>query len=173
LKPGLTPKTAAPDLEIISHRLAKVYPNNYPKQFDARVQPLIDNVVGRFRSTLYTLLAAVGLLLLIACANVANLLLAKATSRDKEFAVRATLGAGRWRLVRQLLVESVIVALAGAAVGCACAWAELKGLIALLPQFTFPDEADIRLNTPVLVATLGAALLTAILFGLAPALRKS
>src|SRR5258708_8628008 len=109
------------------------------------------------------------MLLLIACANVANLLLAKATARDKEFAVRATLGAGRWRLIRQLMVESVLVALAGAAAGCAFAWLELKGLIALLPAFTFPDEADISINTPVLLATLAAALLTALLFGLAPA----
>src|SRR5580704_12085537 len=170
LKPGLTPKSAGPDMEILGHRLAKLYPRNYPKQFEVRVNPLVDNVVGKFRTTLYTLLAAVGLLLLIACANVANLLLAKATARDKEFAVRATLGAGRWRLVRQLMVESVLVALAGAMAGCVFAWAELKGLIALLPQFTFPDEADISMNAPVLVATLGAALLTAVLFGLAPAL---
>lgn len=170
LKPGLTPKSASPDLNILGHRLAKLYPNNYPKQFEVTAQPLVDNVVGRFRGTLYTLLAAVGLLLLIACANVANLLLAKATARDKEFAVRSTLGAGRMRLVRQLMVESVLVALAGAAAGCFFAWIELKGLIALLPQFTFPDEADISLNTPVLLATLAAALLTALLFGLAPAL---
>jgi putative ABC transport system permease protein len=170
LKPGLTPKSAGPDLDILGHRLAKLYPRNYPKQFQVRAQPLVDNVVGKFRTTLYTLLAAVGLLLLIACANVANLLLAKATARDKEFAVRATLGAGRWRLVRQLMVESVLVALAGAAAGCLFAWMELKGLIALLPQFTFPDEADISMNAPVLLATLGAALLTAVLFGLAPAL---
>jgi putative ABC transport system permease protein len=170
LKPGLTPKSASPDLDILGHRLAKLYPTNYPKQFEVRAQPLVDNVVGKFRATLYTLLAAVGLLLLIACANVANLLLAKATARDKEFAVRATLGAGRWRLVRQLMVESLLVALAGAIAGCSFAWLELKGLIALLPPFTFPDEADISMNGPVLLATLGAALLTALLFGLAPAL---
>ena len=170
MKPGLTAQAATPDLEIIARRLAKIYPKNYPKQFELRVQALVDNVVGKFRNTLYTLLAAVGLLLLIACANVANLLLAKATARDKEFAVRATLGAGRWRMVRQLMVESVLVALAGAAAGCLFAWVELKGLIALLPQFTFPDEADIRMNTPVLLATLAAALLTSLLFGLAPAL---
>ena len=170
LKPGLTARAAEPELNILAHRLAKLYPQNYPKQFDVRVAALVDNVVGKFRNTLYTLLAAVGLLLLIACANVANLLLAKATARDKEFAVRATLGAGRWRLVRQLMVESVMVALAGAVAGCGFAWLELKGLIALLPQFTFPDEADIRMNTPVLLATLAAALVTALLFGLAPAL---
>ena len=173
LKPGLTPKTAAPDLEILAKRLAKIYPADYPKQFDVRVQPLVDNVVGRFRKTLYTLLAAVGLLLLIACANVANLLLAKSASRDKEFAVRSALGAGRLRLVRQLMVESVILALGGAAAGCACAVAEIKGLVALLPRFTFPDEADIHLNQPVLLATLATALLTALLFGLAPALGAS
>jgi len=169
LKPGLTKESAAPDVEIIARRLAKLYPNNYPKQFDVHVQALVDNVVGRFRTTLYTLLAAVGLLLLIACANVANLLLAKATARDKEFAVRSTLGAGRWRLVRQLMVESLLIALMGAVAGCGLAWAELKGLMALLPQFTFPDEADIRLNTPVLLATLAAAVLTAVIFGLFPA----
>ncbi len=170
LKPGLDPKAAAPGLQILAERLAKKYPNNYPKKFDVYIQSLVDNVVGRFRTTLYTLLAAVGMLLLIACANVANLLLAKATAREKEFAVRATLGAGRFRLVRQMMVESVLVALAGATAGCAFAWLELKGLIALLPKYTFPDEADIRLNTPVLLATLAAALLTALLFGLAPAL---
>jgi putative ABC transport system permease protein len=170
LKPGLTAKAALPDVDIIARRLAKVYPANYPKQFEVRIQSLVDNVVGRFRNTLYTLLAAVGLLLLIACANVANLLLAKATSRDKEFAVRATLGAGRFRLVRQLMVESLLVALAGATAGCVFAWIELKGLIALLPQFTFPDEADIRMNMPVLLATLAAAVLTALLFGLAPSI---
>ena len=103
LKPGLTAKTAQPDVAILSQRLAKVYPKLYPKKFDVRVPSLVDNVVGKFRETLYTLLAAVGLLLLIACANVANLLLAKATAREKEFAIRTSLGAGRVRIVRQLL----------------------------------------------------------------------
>lgn len=173
LKPGLDPATANADVQILASRLSKIYPKDYPKQFDAHVQSLVENVVGRFRSTLYTLLAAVGLLLLIACANVANLLLAKATARERELAIRSTLGAGRFRIVRQLLVESVLLALAGTGVGCLFAWAGLKGLVALIPKFTFPDEADIRLNMPVLLATVAIAVLTALIFGLAPALAAS
>ncbi len=170
LRPGLTAKTAQPDLAILAQRLAKVYPKLYPKKFDVRVPSLGDNVVGKFRETLYTLLAAVGLLLLIACANVANLLLAKATAREKEFAIRTSLGAGRVRIVRQLLVESVLLALIGAAAGCVFAWGGLKALVAALPKFTFPDEAAIALNGRVLAATIGIAVVTALLFGLAPAL---
>src|SRR5579884_113846 len=94
LKPGLDPKAAAADVQILANRFSKIYRDNYPKHFDVSLASLVDNVVGRFRSTLYTLLAAVGLLLLIACANVANLLLAKATAREKELAIRTTLGAG-------------------------------------------------------------------------------
>ena len=130
-------------------------------------------MVGKNRYPLYTLLAAVGLLLLIACANVANLLLAKASTREKELALRLTLGASRSRIVRQLIIESALLALTGAAVGCLFALAELKGLIALLPQFTFPDEAIISENTAVLLATLATAMLTAVIFGLAPALAAS
>lgn len=173
LKPGLAPNAASAELQILANRFSKVYPKNYPKQFEVHVQSLVDNVVGKFRKTLYTLLAAVGLLLLIACGNVANLLLAKATAREKEFAIRSTLGARRFHLIRQLMVESILLSLAGAGVGCAFAFAGLKGLVALIPQFTFPDEASIRLNTPVLLATLGAAILTALIFGLAPALGAS
>jgi len=169
LKPGLTAKTAQPDIAILSQRISKVYPKLYPKKFDARVPLLIDNVVGQFRDTLYTLLAAVGLPLLIACANVANLLLAKATAREREFAIRTSLGASRLRIVRQLLVESVMLALMGAAAGCLFAWGGLKVLVAALPKFTFPDEAAITLNGRVLAATVVTAIVTALIFGLAPA----
>jgi putative ABC transport system permease protein len=173
LKPGLDVTTAESDLRILAERSSKVYRGTYPKQFDAHLESLGEIVAGRIRNTLFTLLAAVGLLLLIACASVANLLLAKATAREKELALRFTLGASRFRIVRQLIVESVLLALAGAAVGCLFAWAGLKGLIALLPQFTFPDEAVINENTPVLLATMGTAILTAVIFGLAPALVAS
>jgi putative ABC transport system permease protein len=173
LKPGLDPKVADAEVQMLANRFSKTYPKNYPKKFDAHLQSLIDNVVGRFRATLYTLLAAVGLLLLIACANVANLLLARASAREKELAIRTTLGAGRLRIVRLFLIESLLLAFAGASAGCLFAWAGLQGLISLIPKFTFPDEADISLNLPVLLATLAVAALTAIIFGLAPALAAS
>jgi predicted permease len=169
LKPGLTAKAAQLDVAILAQRLSTVYPKLYPKKFDVRVPSLVDNVVGKFRETLYTLLAAVGLLLLVACANVANLLLAKATARDREFAIRSSLGAGRVRIVRQLLVESMLLALVGAATGCLFAWAGLKVLVAALPKYTFPDEAAITLNGRVLAATIATAVGTALIFGLAPA----
>ena len=157
-------------MAVLAQRLAKIYPKLYPKKFDVRVPSLVDNVVGKFRQTLYILLAAVGLLLLIACANVANLLLAKATAREKEFAIRTSLGAGRIRIVRQLLVESVLLALMGAVGGCLLAWGGLKVLLGSPAEFTFPDEAAISLNVRVLVATVATAVLTAVLFGLAPAI---
>ena len=170
LKPGLTLKTAEPSVRILARHMSQRYPKLYPKQFEARLQTLISNVVGKFSETLYTALAAVGLLLLIACANVANLLLAKATAREREFAIRSSLGAGRWRVVRQLLIESTLLALLGAAFGCLFAWLGLKALVAALPAFTFPDEAAISLNLRVLALTIVVALLTALLFGLVPAL---
>lgn len=97
----------------------------------------------------------------------------KATAREKEFAIRSTLGARRGDLIRQLMVESLLLAFTGAAVGCGFALVGLKGLVSMIPQFTFPDEVDIRLNLPVLAATLGAAIPTALLFGLVPALGAS
>jgi len=173
LKPGVTEKQAQLDLDIIAHQLATKYPNDYPKHFTVQIQSLTDLVVGQFRTTLYIMLAAVGLLLLIGCGNVANLLLARATGREKEFAIRAVLGAGRARLIRQLLVESLILALGGAALGTLIAWGGLKSLVALIPADIVPAEAVIRLNTPVLIFTLCVAILTALVFGLVPALQAA
>jgi putative ABC transport system permease protein len=171
MKPGVSVKQAEADLTVVAKRLATVYLKDYPKHFTVEVQSLTDLVVGQFRTTLYIVLAAVGLLLLIGCGNVANLLLARATTREKEFAIRSALGAGRWRVVSQLLVESLILALGGALLGTLLAWGGLKFLVALMPQNIIPAEAAIRLNVPVLLFTLGIAILTAILFGLTPALR--
>src|SRR4029077_8443256 len=98
MKPGVTIRQVDADIDVIARRLAQVYPQNYPKQFTIQTQTWLDSLVGPFRKTLYTLAAAVGLLLLIACGNVANMLLARATAREKEMAVRASLGAARWRL---------------------------------------------------------------------------
>jgi putative ABC transport system permease protein len=170
LKPGVTVQQAEADFTVVAKQLATVYPKDYPKHFTVEIQSLTDLVVGKFRTTLYIVLAAVALLLLIGCGNVANLLLARATAREKEFAIRSAMGASRWRLISQLLVESLILALGGAVIGVLFAWAGLKFLVALMPQDIIPAEAVIRLNTPVLLFTLGVAILTALIFGLAPAL---
>ncbi len=173
LKPGVTERAAQADLDIIAQHLSTVYQKDYPKHFTVEIQSLADLVVGRFRTTLFIVLAAVGLLLLIGCGNVANLLLARATTREKEFAIRAALGAGRWRLVRQLLVESLILAAGGAGFGALLAWGGLKSLIALIPQNIIPAEAAIRLNVTVLLFTLGISVATALIFGLVPALQTA
>jgi len=173
LKPGVSMKEAEADFTVVANRLAKVYPKDYPKHFTVQLESLTNLVVGRFKTTLFIVLAAVGLLLLIGCGNVANLLLARATTREKEFAIRSALGANRWRLIRQLLVESLILAIGGAALGTLLAWGGLKSLVALMPQNIIPAEAVIRLNTPVLAFTLGVAVLTALVFGLVPALKAA
>jgi predicted permease len=173
LKPGFTLKQAEADFTVLAKQLAPVYPKDYPKHFTVEMQSLADGVVGKFRTTLYIVLAAVGLLLLIGCGNVANLLLARATTREKEFAIRTAIGASRWRLIGQLLVESLILALGGAVLGTLLAWGGLKFLVALMPQDTIPAESVIRLNGPVLVFTLSVAVLTALIFGLVPAMRAA
>jgi putative ABC transport system permease protein len=173
LKPGVSEREAQADLAVIAQHLSTVYPKDYPKHFTVEVQSLTDLVVGRFRTTLFIVLAAVGFLLLIGCGNVANLLLARATTREKEFAIRAALGAGRWRLVRQLLVESMILAMGGAGLGALLSWGGLKSLVALIPQEIIPAEATIRLNGSVLLFTLGVSVATALVFGLVPALQAA
>src|SRR5213594_373092 len=173
LKQGVTVKEAEADFTVIAKRLATIYPTEYPKHFTVQMESLTNLVVGRFKTTLFIVLAAVGLLLLIGCGNVANLLLARATTREKEFAIRSALGANRWRLIRQLLVESLILAAGGAALGTLLAWGGVKSLVALIPQNIIPAEAVIRLNTPVLACTLGVAALTALVFGLVPALKAA
>jgi putative ABC transport system permease protein len=173
LKPGVSAPEAQADLSVVAQRLAKVYPKDYPKHFTVEVQSLADLVVGRFRVTLFIVLAAVGMLLLIGCGNVANLLLARATTREKEFAIRSALGASRWRQVRQLLVESLVLALGGAGLGALLAWGGLQSLIAVIPQEIIPAESAIRLNATVLLFTLTVSVMTAVIFGLVPALQTA
>jgi putative ABC transport system permease protein len=172
VKPGVSIPQVEAELTIIARRLARTHPDAYPERFGVHVATLGDSVVGGIRPTLYTVLAAVGLLLLIACSNVATLMLARATAREKEFALRAVLGAGRMRLIRLLIFESLALAMAGSALGLFFAWGGLKALVAALPPYVIPSESVIALNAPVLVVTLGLAVLTALVCGLVPALQS-
>jgi predicted permease len=173
LKPGVSMAQASEDLTGIANRLAKIRPQDYPPQFQMFVAQIGHSVVGHFESTLYTVLVAVGLLLLIGCVNVANLMLARATSREKEFALRAVLGAGQARLVRFLLVESLVLAMGGAALGVLIAWGGLKLIVVTMPPDLIPAESVIGLNAQVMAFTLVLAVLTPLIFGLAPALQAA
>lgn len=172
LRPGVSVHTAAADLDAIAHRLHKANPGGiFPEdKFSILTETLLDSLVGNFKKTLYALLGAVLLLLLIACSNVANLFLARATTRQREIAMRATLGATRGRLIRQLLVESFVLALAASGIGCVLAYFGLQVVVALIPAGTLPEETVIRMDVPVLLLSLGLTILTTILCGLAPAL---
>jgi putative ABC transport system permease protein len=169
LKPGVTVTQANADMESVTKHIAEVYPKSN-RGWGATVEPLQNDFLSRDTiRALWTLLGAVGFVLLIACANVANLLLARGTTRRKEIAVRSALGATRAQLFHQFLTESVILATLGGAVGVALAWAFLKLILALMPPFTLPSEADVHLSVPVLFFTLAATMLSGILFGCAPA----
>jgi putative ABC transport system permease protein len=171
LKPGVTWQTAESELQMIHQQLQQQRAGDY-KDWAVWSQPLHDSVVGKARPTLLMLLGAVGFVLLIACANVANLLLARAAARQKEIAVRAALGAGRLRLIRQLLTESSLLSLLGGALGLGLAYGAVRVLIALKPP-NVPRLAQINLDGRVLVFTFLTTLLVGLLFGLAPALHAS
>lgn len=179
LRKGVSLPVAAADVDAILHRLAQANPGElYPKQFRVVARSLLDFVVGDFQKVLYALLAAVCMLLLIACGNVANLLLARATVREREIAVRASMGASPGRLIRQLLVESLVLAAAACFAGCLFAYIGLKGLVAIIPRGPsadlfhgrIPEETVIGLNPTVLLFAVAIAALTTLICGLAPAL---
>ena len=168
LKDGVSPEQAAAEMRTIAARLSEEAPQ-YNKNYSAEVLPLREQFYGNVRRALWLLLGAVGFVLLIACANVANLLLSLATAREKEIALRAALGARRLRIVRQLLTESLLLAVLGSLLGLAFAWLGIKGLITISP----PDLINLQnvgLNFSVLTWTLAISLLTGIVFGFAPAL---
>ena len=168
LDSGVTPERAAEDLDAISGGMKRAHPRDYDVT-GAFLEPLTEQFTGPSRTTLYVLLGAVGFVLLVACANVANLLLARSLARSKEFVLRAALGAGRIRLTRQLVTESILLAsLAGLLGTLLAAWGT-HALLELAPT-NVPRMEQAGLNTPVLLFTLGATLLTGILFGVAPAL---
>jgi putative ABC transport system permease protein len=167
LKPGVTLEKARTDLDVIAVRLEQQYPESN-KTRRVQIDRLLDNKVGNVRRALWILLGAVSFVLVIACANVANLLLARAAAREKEMALRAALGAGRWRITRQLLTESGLLALLGAATGLLFAKGALRVVTALAGE-SMPRAAEISLDPRVLLFSGLVAVLTGILFGLAPA----
>jgi predicted permease len=171
LKPGVTLAQARSEMDGIARSLAAAYPDTDKGQ-GIRVTPLKQVMVRDIRPFLLVLLAAVGFVLLIACVNVANLLLARSTGRAREFAIRAALGASQGRVIRQLLTESVLLAMVGGALGLLLASWGTRAALATLPS-TLPRASDVRMDPHVLLFTLAISLVAGILFGLAPALRTS
>ena len=171
LKPGADVKQSQAEMNTISARLEQEYPGD-DKGWGATVVPLRDQLVGDVRPALMVLLGAVGFVLLIACANVANLVLVKTLARQKEIAIRTALGASSTRVARQILSETLLLALTGGALGLACAHFGVKLIVAFLAQ-SLPRTTDITVDGPVLAFTLAVSVLTGVVAGLLPAIRAS
>ena len=168
MKSGITVKQAQADMDSVTRHIAEAYPAN--KGWSSSVEPLRNDFVPKETLTgLWLMMGSVGFVLLIACVNLANLLLARGSARQREIAVRASLGAARNRLFTQALIESLSLAVAGGAAGIGLGWAMLKVLTAYMPEGTLPSEADVTLNVPVLLFTLAATVLAGMLAGCAPA----
>ncbi len=169
LKPGVTVKQAQADMDAVATHIAQQYPKSN-KGWGVFVEPLHNDFLPSDRKqTLWMLLGAVAFILLIACVNVANLLLARGMARQKELAVRSALGATRKTIFEQLLTESLLLAVGGGILGIGMGYAMLRALIAVMPLGTIPTDADLRLNLPILLFTLASATLAGLLFGSAPA----
>jgi putative ABC transport system permease protein len=176
LRPGVSSAVAEQQLSAFNMRLAAEKPSAFPSQgFTTRLRNYLDVTVasGDMQTSLRLLLGAVAFLLLIACANVANLQLARGTARSREMAVRISIGAGRRRLLRQLLTESVLLSVAGGVLGVLFAFVAIRSIVGLMPEFYVPNESRVSINVPVLLFSLGVSLLTGVLFGLVPALQAS
>lgn len=173
LKPGSKFPAATSELQLLVDTFAKQDPQNYPQGRKAVIVTLNEEVLGRFAGTLVLLFGAVVILLLIGCGNVSILLLARGSARQHELAVRASVGAGRGRLIRQLLTEAILLSLTGAAVGVLVAYRGTKAISTMLPYYSFPHEAAIHVNGAVLLFSAVVALLTGILFGISPAWQLS
>lgn len=173
LKPGVSRAAATAEIQSLVEQFAKQTPNHFPEHLKLTLAGLNDHFAARIGGTLYLLLAAVALLLLIGCGNVSILLLARGTARQHELAVRSAIGAGRSRIVRQLLTEAVMLSFAGALIGVLLANVLVKLIVNWLPEFSFPHEAAITINLPVLFFSCSLALLTGIAFGISPALQSA
>src|SRR4029077_11828248 len=172
LKPGTKFPAAEAQLQALADQFAKEN-KNYPQERKVKIVTLNEQLLGQFAGTLTLLFAAVLALLVIGCANVSILLLARGTVRQHELAVRVSVGAGRGRIIRQLLTESVALAVAGAALGVLAAYKGVAALATFLPYYSFPHEAAIHVNAIVLAFSAAVALLTGILFGVSPAWQLS
>jgi predicted permease len=172
LKPGVTLEQARADMKNVTAALEKQYPDTN-QGTGAMITPLLENYVSDVRRALYVLLGAVGFVLLIACANVASLTLARDSARQKEIAVRVALGAGRWRIARQLLTESALLALIGGGLGLPLAQWGVAAILAISPEGAIPRVSEIGIDSSALFFTAAVSILTGIVFGLAPALQAS
>src|SRR5437763_7941905 len=173
LRAGVNPEQASAELQPIIEEFAKAAPANYPDKFKVKLRSIVEVYARPLGPTLYLLLGAVASLLLIGCGNVSILLLARGTERQHDLAVRAAIGAGRMRMIRQLLTDVLGIATAGALLGVLLAWRGLSLLVARLPENSFPAESVIKMNWPVLLFSIGLVFLTSIAFGLWPALQLS
>jgi putative ABC transport system permease protein len=174
LKPGVTKLEAQAALDPLVHQFAAQTPKHFPTTpFHLKLRGFNDDFLEKLGGVPYLLFGAVSLLLLIGCGNVSILLLARATTRAQEFAVRSAVGASRARIIRQLLTESLLISLTGAALGVLIAYKALDWIIANLPQYSIPHEAVFHINLPVLIFSVFVALATGVLFGLWPALQVS
>jgi putative ABC transport system permease protein len=173
LKRGIEFSAANAELQPLLEQFARETPTHFPKKFLVRVRGINQRYVERLGRSLFLLLGAVGLLLLIGCANVSILLLARGTARQHELAVRSAIGASRWRIQRQLLTDALVLSLLGALGGVLLAYRSLPLLVRWLPAYSFPHEVEIGINLPVLAFSVAIAILTGVLFGLAPAFHLS
>ncbi len=173
LRTGVSTEAAEAELRPLIQQFDKERPNTYPQQFRIILRRMGEYYVQDLRGTLYLLFGAVALLLAIGCGNVSILLLARGSARQHELAVRSAVGASRFRIVRQLLTESLLLSLIGAGLGVVLAYRALGFIVARLPEYSFPHEADFHVNLPVLLFSVGLAVVSGVLFGIFPALESA